>query len=182
MSRVGRMPVIIPAKVEIKIEGEQVTVKGPKGQLVRHFTPEVEFKTEDGAMHVVRKGEERHQRELHGLSRSLLNNMVTGVSAGFRRTLIIEGVGYRAEMKGKTIVFSLGYSHTITLDPPKDITYSLGDTKGTIVHIDGIDNEVVGQLAANVRKLRPPEPYLGKGVRYEGEKIRRKAGKAGKGK
>lgn len=182
MSRIGRMPVALPAKVEIKVEGEQVTVKGPKGTLTRTFSPEVEFQTENGTINVVRKGEERHQRELHGLSRSLLNNMVTGVSTGFRRTLVIEGVGYRAEMQGKNIVFLLGYSHTIPLEPPKDVTFSIGDPKGTTVHIDGIDKEVVGQLAANIRSLRPPEPYLGKGVRYEGEKIRRKAGKAGKGK
>lgn len=179
MSRIGKQPVPIPAKVEVKIDGQEVTVKGPKGTLTQTFTPEVEITVEDGKVILTRKGDARHQRELHGLSRALLANMVTGVSSGFRRSLQIEGVGYRAEMEGKTLVLYVGYSHNIKLEPEQNITFT---AERTLIHIDGIDKAQVGQIAANIRKLRPPEPYLGKGIRYEGEVIRRKAGKAGKGK
>lgn len=181
MSRIGKQPVPIPAKVDITIDGTAVTVKGPKGTLSQTFSSEMEIAQENGILTVTRKGEARHQRELHGLTRSLINNMVTGVTTGYRRTLLIEGVGYRAEMDGKNLKLFLGYSHPINVPPP-DSTVSFVVPDRQIVHIDGINKEQVGQLAANIRKMRPPEPYKGKGVRYEGEIIRRKAGKAGKGK
>jgi large subunit ribosomal protein L6 len=181
MSRIGKQPVPIPAKVDITIDGTSVTVKGPKGTLSQTFSPEMEIVTEDGILNVKRKGDARHQRELHGLTRSLINNMVTGVTTGYRRTLLIEGVGYRAEMDGKNLRLFLGYSHPIDVTPP-DSTISFTVADRQVVHIDGINKEQVGQIAANIRKMRPPEPYKGKGVRYEGEIIRRKAGKAGKGK
>jgi large subunit ribosomal protein L6 len=181
MSRIGKMPVVIPAKVDITIDGTSVTVKGPKGTLSQTFSPEMEITTDNGQLIVTRKGEERHQRELHGLTRSLINNMVTGVTTGYRLNLQKEGVGYRAEMDGKNLRLFLGYSHPINVQPP-DGTVSFTVADRQVVHIDGINKEQVGQLAANIRKMRPPEPYKGKGVRYEGEIIRRKAGKAGKGK
>ena len=181
MSRIGKQPVVIPAKVEIAIDGTKVTVKGPKGTLSQTFSTEMEITKEDGHLIVARKGDARHQRELHGLTRALINNMVTGVTTGYRRTLQIEGVGYRAEMDGKNLKLFLGYSHPIDVPPP-DSTISFTVPDRQLVHIDGINKEQVGQIAANIRKMRPPEPYKGKGVRYEGEIIRRKAGKAGKGK
>jgi large subunit ribosomal protein L6 len=180
MSRIGKQPVPIPAKVEVKIDGHTVTVKGPKGSLTQTFRPEMNISTEDGNIIVKRTTEARQERELHGLTRALINNMVQGVTTGYRRTLQIEGTGYRAEMKDKTLVLYLGYSHNIEVVPPANVSFTVPDRQ--MIHIDGIDKTVVGQIAANIRKMRPPEPYLGKGVRYEGEVIRRKAGKAGKGK
>lgn len=180
MSRIGKQPVPIPAKVEIKIDGHTVTVKGPKGSLTQTFRPEMNISTEDGNIIVKRTTEARQERELHGLTRALINNMVQGVTTGYRRTLQIEGTGYRAEMKDKTLVLYLGYSHNIEVVPPENVSFTVPDRQ--LIHIDGIDKTVVGQIAANIRKMRPPEPYLGKGVRYQGEVIRRKAGKAGKGK
>jgi large subunit ribosomal protein L6 len=136
---------------------------------------------ENGIIHVVRPSEERHHRELHGLTRALINNMVNGVSTGYRKTLNIEGVGYRGEMQGKTLMMYLGFSHPIEVKPSPTISFTV-EERGTVIHIDGIDRQEVGQVAADIRNLRPPEPYKGKGIRYSDETIRRKAGKAGKGK
>jgi large subunit ribosomal protein L6 len=181
MSRIGKKPVTIPAKVEIKIDGQRVTAKGPKGQLFLDVHPEMAVGMEDGTLVVTRPTDERRHRALHGLTRALIGNMVTGVSDGFRRTLIVEGVGYQADLRGKDLVMKLGYSHEIVVNPPDNVTFDVPkEQRGRLLHIDGIDKAVVGQVAANIRKLRPPEPYKGKGVRYEDEVVRRKAGKAGK--
>jgi large subunit ribosomal protein L6 len=179
MSRIGKKPITLPAKVSVAINEQQVTVKGPKGELSFEVHSEVSVKQEDGALLIERKGDSRQQRALHGLTRALVSNMVTGVSTGFRRTLKIEGVGYNGDVRGKDLVMKLGYSHEIVIKPPPGISF-VAEDKGTTIHIDGIDKQVVGQVAANIRELRPPEPYLGKGVRYSDEVIRRKAGKAGK--
>ena len=181
MSRIGKMPVEIPAKVQVSVQGNEVSVKGPKGQLKQVLPPDMTISQEDGTLHVIRPSDSRRHRELHGLTRALINNMVNGVSKGYRKHLVIEGVGYRAEMQGKMLVMYLGYSHPIEIQPPADITFSI-EERGRFVFVDGIDRQVVGQVAANIRNLRPPEPYKGKGVRYNDETIRRKAGKAGKGK
>jgi len=181
MSRIGKAPIELPAKVEVKINGSEVNVKGPKGQLTQVLPPDMKIVQDGNVLHVERPSEARKHRELHGLTRALLNNMVNGVSKGFRKQLIVEGVGYRAEMTGKTLVMYLGYSHPIEVPPPDGITFSIED-RGRLVFIDGIDRQLVGQVSADIRNLRPPEPYKGKGIRYEGEVIRRKAGKAGKGK
>ena len=181
MSRIGKMPVEIPAKVQITVQGNEVSVKGPKGQLKQVLPPDMTISQEDGTLHVIRPSDSRRHRELHGLTRALINNMVNGVSKGYRKHLVIEGVGYRAEMQGKMLVMYLGFSHPIEIQPPENITFSI-EERGRFVFVDGIDRQVVGQVAANIRNLRPPEPYKGKGVRYNDETIRRKAGKAGKGK
>jgi large subunit ribosomal protein L6 len=181
MSRIGKMPIPLPPKVQVKIEGQSITVKGPKGELSGPIHPEMTVAQEDGKLVVMRPSDERRHRELHGLTRALINNMVQGVSNGFQKTLIIEGVGYRAEAQGKGLLMYLGYSHPIAIEPQTNITFALGE-KGQSVIVNGIDKAQVGQLAANLRGLRPPEPYKGKGVRYSDETIRRKAGKAGKGK
>ena len=154
------------------------SVTGPKGTLKREVVPEVRLHLEDGTLLVTRPSDEPRDRAMHGLTRALLANMVTGVDAGFRKTLELVGVGYRAQMQGSKLVLALGFSHPVEIDPPEGITFTV---EGPRVHIDGIDKEQVGQVAANIRKLRPPEPYLGKGIRYQGEIVRRKAGKAGKG-
>lgn len=179
MSRIGKKPIALPAKVEVKFDQQDVTVKGPKGELKFTLPSEMKVKQEDGHLVVERPGDDRQSRALHGLTRALLANMVTGVSTGFRRTLKIEGVGYTSEVRGKDLALKLGYSHEIVVNPPPGISFT-AEEKGTVIHIDGPDKQVVGQVAANIRKLRPPEPYLGKGVRYSDEVIRRKAGKAGK--
>ena len=180
MSRIGKKPIPIPDKVQVTIDGSAVSVKGPKGALSLTFPGEMAVKQEDGQVIVERPSDERQHRALHGMTRALIANMVTGVSTGFERTLVIEGVGYRAEMDGKNLVMYLGYSHNIPIEPPPDVEFAV-EERGRIVRIRGIDKQVVGQLAANIRELRPPEPYKGKGVRYADEHIRRKAGKAGKG-
>ncbi|GAB4519797.1 MAG: 50S ribosomal protein L6 [Anaerolineae bacterium] len=182
MSRIGKQPIPLPAKVEVKINGKDVHVKGPKGELSRTIHPDMEVTQEDGNLIVTRPTDMRHHRALHGLTRALLANMVTGVSEGFRRSLAIEGVGYQAELRGTNLVMKLGYSHEIVVEPPdSDTKFEVPkEDRGRTIHIDGIDKQVVGQIAANIRELRPPEPYLGKGVRYQGEVILRKAGKAGK--
>jgi large subunit ribosomal protein L6 len=182
MSRIGKKAIDLPAKVEIKINGSEVTVKGPKGQLIRTFHPDMTIKLEDKVLSVERPTDLRHHRALHGLSRSLLNNMVIGVSAGFRKTLEIEGVGYQADLQGKNISLKVGLSHPVIIEPPDSNTsFDVPkDARGRVIHIDGIDNEVVGQIAAIIRAWRPPEPYLGKGIRYSDERVRRKAGKTGK--
>jgi large subunit ribosomal protein L6 len=182
MSRIGKQPVTLPPKVEVTLSADNhLTVKGPKGQLSLQVHPTIKVKKEDGKLIVERPDDERQSRALHGLTRALLNNMVTGVSTGFRRTLQLEGTGYRVEMKGKNLVVYVGYSHPIEVPPPEGITFTV-EERGLIFHIDGIDKQLVGQVAANIRALRPPEPYHGKGIRYKDEVIRRKAGKAGKGK
>ncbi len=179
MSRKGKLPVTIPQGVQVNKDGSTVSVKGPKGSLTRTFSDEITIDQSDGALTVTRPSDEPRHRALHGTTRALLMNMVTGVSSGFSKQLVIEGVGYRAELQGKDLVLYLGYSHPITVAPPEGISFE-ADPKARTVTILGIDRELVGQVAADVRKLRPPEPYKGKGIRYANEHIRRKAGKAGK--
>jgi len=179
MSRIGRMPIAVPSGVQIKIDGHQVSVKGKRGELIREFHPDIEIKLDDGKVIVTRPSDSPSHRALHGTTRALLANMVKGVSEGFTKVLQIEGVGYRATMEGTHLVFYLGFSHPIKVEPPAGIKF-VADEKAKTVTIDGNDREQVGQVAANLRKLRPPEPYKGKGVMYQGEHIRRKAGKAGK--
>jgi large subunit ribosomal protein L6 len=181
MSRIGKQPVEIPAKVQVTVQGHEVTVKGPKGQLSANMHPEMAISQEDGRLVVTRPSDARRHRELHGLTRALINNMVNGVYTGYRKTLVVEGVGYRAEQQGKNLMMYLGYSHPIEVKPPKDITFTI-EERGTIIHVDGIDRQLVGQVTADIRSLRPPEPYKGKGIRYSDEVVRRKAGKAGKAK
>lgn len=178
MSRIGKKPIGLPAKVDISIDGQTITVKGPKGTLSHAVHPDITVTKEDNQLVVTRPTDERQHRALHGLTRALLANMITGVSQGFRRELLIEGVGYSGEMRGKDLVMKLGYSHEIVVNPPDHVTFATEGRQKVI--IDGIDKQVVGQVAANIRGLRPPEPYLGKGVRYSDEVIRRKAGKTGK--
>jgi large subunit ribosomal protein L6 len=179
VSRIGKQPVPIPDKVQVNIDGSEVTVKGPKGELYHRFPVEIAIQQEGAEIIVTRPTDQRHHRALHGMTRALLNNMVIGVSEGFQKTLTIEGVGYRAEMEGKTLVMHLGFSHPVPIEPPANVEFEV-EERGRIVRVRGIDKQVVGELTANIRKLRPPEPYKGKGVRYEGEFVRRKAGKAGK--
>lgn len=182
MSRIGKQPIELPAKVEVKINKNEVTVKGPKGQLSRSFNPDMTITLENGVVTVERPGDLRHHKALHGLTRALLANMVTGVSDGFRKTLTIEGVGYQAGMQGKNLELKVGMSHEVIITPPdNNTTFEVPkESRGRTIYVDGIDNEVVGQIAAEIRGWRPPEPYKGKGIRYEGEYVRRKAGKAGK--
>ncbi len=179
MSRIGRQPVPVPEKVQVRIEGSRVTVEGPRGQLTREFHPDMKIELKDDSVVVSRSSDHRQQRALHGLTRALLNNMVVGVTDGFRKVLEIQGVGYRAEMSGQNLIMNLGYSHPIEVEPPPNVAFSI-EPRTKLVTVEGIDKEVVGQVAADIRKLRPPEPYKGKGVRYQGEHVRRKAGKAGK--
>jgi len=178
MSRIGRQPVTVPANVTVTVDEKNfVSVKGPKGELTRQFPPSITLNREDGAINVTRPNDEGTQRSLHGLSRTLLNNMVVGVTDGFTKTLEVQGVGYRAQMQGSNLQLALGFSHPVIVAPPQGVTFAV---EGPRVNISGIDKEVVGQVAANIRKLRPPEPYKGKGIRYSRERVRRKAGKAGK--
>lgn len=180
MSRIGRMPITVPQNVEIKIDGTQVSVRGPKGNMTREFHPEMEISRENGDLVVKRPSDAPHHRALHGMTRSLLNNMVVGVSSGYERVLEINGVGYRADMNGKQLVLYVGYSHPVTVEPPEGISFEV-ETRTRQIKVLGFDKELVGQIAANIRKVRPPEPYKGKGIKYLEEKIRRKAGKTGKG-
>lgn len=181
MSRIGKQPIELPQKVEVKIEKTTVTVKGPKGQLTESFSPDMTIKMENGAIVIDRPSDLRHHKALHGLTRALLSNMVHGVSEGFRKTLQIEGVGYQATVQGNNLQLRLGHSHDVVVEPPENISFDVPkDSRGTVIHVDGIDKQVVGQIAANIRGWRPPEPYKGKGVRYANEYVRRKAGKAGK--
>lgn len=180
MSRIGKKPIAIPAKVDITVENQTLSVKGPKGTLSMELHPNMQLQVEDGTINVVRPNDERMNRALHGLTRSLVNNLVEGVSTGFRKTLIIDGVGYAAELRGNDLVLKLGFSHEVVIPSEENISYAIEGRNPTTLHIDGIDKQRVGQIAANIRKLRPPEPYLGKGVRYSTERIRRKAGKTGK--
>jgi large subunit ribosomal protein L6 len=178
VSRIGKKPVPVPAGVEVSIDGQTVAVKGPKGSLQRTFTDRVDLTMEEGTVLVARKDDARESRALHGLSRALLANMVIGVADGFRRELAIVGVGYRAALKGAGLELQLGYSHPVQVTAPEGISFEVPEP--TRVIVSGIDKEQVGQVAADIRKLRPPEPYKGKGVRYLNEQVRRKAGKAGK--
>ena len=178
MSRIGNAPITVPSGVEITIDGPEVTVKGPKGELSRRFPERVTVSVEDGVAKVTRIDDSRESKALHGLSRALLANMVTGVSEGYRKDLEIQGVGYRAQLKGRDLELQVGFSHPVTVPSPEGITFEVPET--TKISVVGIDKELVGQTAAVVRKVRPPEPYKGKGIRYVGEYVRRKAGKAGK--
>jgi len=175
MSRVGKNPVPVPKGVTVKIEGSSVTVKGPKGEMSRTFSPDVAIALEDGSVVVRRDSDVGRVRALHGLTRALINNMVTGTSSGFRRVLEMVGVGYKAELMGKRLNLSVGFSHPILITPPPGISFVVENPTRFV--IEGVSKELVGEMAARVRKLRPPEPYKGKGIRYEGEQIRRKAGK-----
>ncbi len=179
MSRIGRKPIPVPAGVEVAISGQTVTVKGPKGTLSHTLAePITAERGDDGVVSVVRPNDERKAKELHGLSRTLVNNMVVGVTEGYRKSLEIAGTGYRVAAKGSDLEFALGFSHPVVVAAPDGITFTV--ERPTLFHIAGIDKQQVGEVAANIRKIRPPEPYKGKGVRYQGEVIRRKAGKAGK--
>jgi large subunit ribosomal protein L6 len=179
MSRIGRAPIRVADKVKIDLQGSTVTVTGPKGMLQQKFHPEMIIEMEDNSLTVRRPSDSREHRSLHGLTRSLLNNMVVGVSDGFRKKLSVEGVGYRAEMDGSVLVLNVGYSHPVRFEPPQDVQFAVEDRNKTII-VSGIDKQVVGELSAKIRKTRPPEPYKGKGIRYADEVVRRKAGKAGK--
>ena len=179
MSRIGKKPVSIPAGVQVKINGSEVTVKGPKGELKRTFVESISVTQEGAELKVTRPDDLRETRALHGLTRALLNNMVEGVTKGFKKTMVVEGVGYRAEMAGKNLMLYLGYSHPIMIVPPDGIAIG-ADPKAKTISVEGIDKEKVGEISAEIRALRPPEPYKGKGIRYDNEVVRRKAGKAGK--
>jgi len=178
MSRIGRLPIDIPAGVDVKIDGQDVTVKGPKGELALTVKEPIEVKVEDNQILVSRPDDERESRSLHGLTRTLISNNIVGVTQGYSKSLEVVGTGYRVLAKGSGVEFALGYSHPINVEPPVGITFQVeGQNKLTV---SGIDKQAVGETAAKLRKLRLPEPYKGKGVRYAGEQIRRKAGKAGK--
>jgi large subunit ribosomal protein L6 len=181
MSRIGNMPVAIPAAVEIEIgDDNTVTVNGPKGSLTQRFSPRMRLQRDNGTVLVERPDNQREHRSLHGLTRTLLNNMVVGVTDGYKRDLEIQGVGYRAALDGSVLVLSVGFSHPVRMSPPEGVSYTLdGNTRLSVV---GIDKQMVGEEAARIRRVRPPEPYKGKGIRYAGEQVRRKAGKAGKAK
>jgi large subunit ribosomal protein L6 len=178
MSRIGRMPVAIPGGVEVTINGREVVVTGPKGSLSLEVAAPIEVAKADGSVTVTRPSDEGEVRALHGLSRSLIANMVTGVTEGYRKTLEIVGVGYRVQARGRDLEFALGFSHPVPVSAPEGITFRV-ETPTRFV-VEGIDKQQVGEVAANIRKLRKPDPYKGKGVRYQGEQIRRKVGKAGK--
>ena len=178
MSRIGRLPIAVPSSVDVTIEGRRLTVKGPKGTLTRELHPDMTVSREEDNLVVTRPTEQKTHKQLHGLTRTLVNNMVVGVTDGYRKGLEITGVGYRAVKTGEKLTLSLGYSHQIEIDPPAGISFEIESP--TRLAVVGIDKELVGQIAAKVRSTRKPEPYKGKGVRYAGEKIRRKAGKAGK--
>ncbi|GAB4447832.1 MAG: 50S ribosomal protein L6 [Anaerolineales bacterium] len=170
----------IPAGVQVHVQGSNVHVKGPKGELQRTFSPLIEIALDNNQVILKRNSDKPEERALHGTTRAVIANMVQGVSAGFTTALEVEGVGYRAEMDGKTLVLNVGYSHPVRVEPPAGITFEV-DQKTRQIKVMGYDRELVGQTAAEIRRVRPPEPYHGKGIRYAGEKIRRKAGKAGKG-
>ena len=179
MSRIGKAPISLPNGVNVDLEGTGLTVKGPKGTLTQNFHPEMEISLDDGVLTVNRPSDSRDHRALHGLTRSLIYNMVVGVNDGFSKTLQIEGVGYRATLDGKTLVLNVGHSHPIRFDPKGNLVFEV-EERGKLIKVSGIDKQLVGEYAARIRKTRPPEPYKGKGIRYQGEYVRRKAGKAGK--
>ena len=179
MSRIGKQPITVPSGVEVQVDGSRVAVKGPRGQLERTLHPEMQIRLEDSTISVERPSDERLHRSLHGLTRSLIANMVTGVTEGYEKRLEIVGVGYRATLKGSDLELALGFSHAVNVSAPQGIEFEVPAPNRITVR--GIDKELVGEVAANIRKLRKPEPYKGKGVRYEGEYVRKKAGKAAKG-
>jgi len=173
------MPIDLPAGVQVRREGNKVTVKGPRGELSREFASQIDVAVEENQVHVKRPDDTRQSKALHGLSRALLANMVTGVSAGFTKRLVIEGVGFRADVQDSGLVLQVGYSHTVTMPAPEGIRYEV-DRTGRFISVEGNDKELVGETAARIRRVRKPEPYKGKGIAYEGEVVRRKAGKAGR--
>ena len=177
MSRVGRLPIAVPSGVNVEIKGTHVQVKGPKGEMKHLFPPVVAIEQEGNELIITRKSEEKFDRSMHGTARALIQNMVTGVSEGFVKELEIQGVGYRCELSGKNLVLHVGYSHPVTVEPPEGITFEVLDKRGTNFKVSGIDKQVVGEISANIRKVRPPEPYKGKGIRYKGEYVRIKPGK-----
>nr|MBC7245647.1 50S ribosomal protein L6 [Chloroflexota bacterium] len=179
MSRIGRLPITLPKGVQVTVDGHSVTIRGPKGELSRGFDPRIGIELQDGKLIVTRSSDQPKVRALHGLTRALLANMVEGVSTGFRKSLEIVGVGYRAEVQGQDLVLQVGYSHPVRYTPPQGIALTV-EQGNRIIHVDGIDKELVGEVAAQIRAVRGPEPYKGKGIRYLGEQVRRKAGKAGK--
>ncbi len=179
MSRIGRMPIVVPEKVDVEVKGSSVRIKGPKGEMQRTFPPSMIIDLDDGVIEVKRATDGRMDRSLHGMTRALINNMVVGVSSGFEKTLEVNGVGYRAEVQGQNLVLYVGYSHPVVMEPPVGISFNT-DNKTRQIKVMGYDKALVGQIAADIRKVRPPEPYKGKGIKYLDEKIRRKAGKAGK--
>jgi large subunit ribosomal protein L6 len=178
MSRIGRLPIAVPSGVDVTVDGRTITVTGPKGTLTRDLHPDMTVRREDGTLYVERPSDQKTHKQLHGLTRTLVANMVEGVSSGFRKGLEITGVGYRAALVGAKLQLNLGYSHPVEIEPPTGITFEVENP--TRLAVVGIDKELVGQVAAKVRSSRKPEPYKGKGVRYSGEVVRRKAGKAGK--
>ncbi|HRQ23110.1 MAG TPA: 50S ribosomal protein L6 [Anaerolineales bacterium] len=180
MSRIGRLPIEIPSGVQVELSGSNVRVKGPKGEMKREFSSLIDIKMENNQLNIARNSDNPEERALHGTTRAVLANMIHGVSQGFEVILEVEGVGYRAEMEGTKLALFVGYSHPIKMDPPAGVTFET-DAKTRQIKVLGFDKELVGQTAANIRKVRPPEPYHGKGLRYLGERVRRKAGKAGKG-
>lgn len=178
MSRIGRQPIVIPSAVKVKIEGDRVTVSGPKGELSRQFHRDIDIRLDDGQLLVSRPSDRPEHRSLHGLTRSLLANMVTGVTEGFSKMLELHGVGYRVQLQGQKLVLQVGYSQPVEITPPPEISVTVVGTSRVMV--EGISRELVGQVAADIRAVRPPDPYKGKGIRYQGERVRHKAGKAGK--
>jgi large subunit ribosomal protein L6 len=179
VSRIGKLPVEVPQGIDVKIKGSNVRIKGPKGELEHTFPAEMKISLKDGEISVERPSDERTHRAYHGMTRSIINNMVTGVSSGFEKILEINGVGYRAELEGKDLILHVGFSHLVKIEPPEGIEFEV-DSKTRQIKVKGYDKQVVGHIAANIRKVRPPEPYKGKGIKYLDEYIRRKAGKAGR--
>ena len=179
MSQIGLMPIEVPAGVDVKIKGSHVTVKGPKGEMQHTFPADIAISLDDGELNVRRPTDEPSHRALHGMTRALINNMVVGVSTGFSKVLEVNGVGYRAELDGENLVLHVGFSHPVEVKPPEGIEFEVDDRTRQIT-VKGYDKQLVGHVAANIRKVRPPEPYKGKGIKYLDERIRRKAGKAGK--
>jgi large subunit ribosomal protein L6 len=179
MSRIGRKPIELPDGVQVDIKGSRVLVKGPKGELEQSFRDEMDIQLEQGVITIERPNNEPRVRALHGLTRALIFNMVQGVSEGFQKVLQVEGVGYQPQLTGESLTLKVGFSHDVIVEPPDGISFEV-DQRARLITIKGIDKQLVGQMAADIRKIRPPEPYKGKGIRYQGERIRRKAGKAGK--
>lgn len=179
MSRIGKMPITVPEGVKVSIDDNQVQIEGPKGKLVQKLRPEMLIKLTEGVITVERPSEEPQMKAFHGLTRSLINNMVVGVTEGYEKILQIEGVGYRPKLDGKTLILNVGFSHEVRVKPPEGINFDV-DTQARTIRVQGIDKQLVGHTAADIRKIKPPEPYKGKGIRYQGEYVKRKAGKAGK--
>jgi large subunit ribosomal protein L6 len=180
VSRIGRLPIEIPSGVQVDVDGLEVRVKGPKGEMKRSFSQLIDIKKENNQLNITRNSDNPAERALHGTTRAVIANMIHGVNKGFEVVLQVEGVGYRAEMEGKNLSLFVGYSHPVKMEPPVGVSFET-DLKTRLIKVLGFDKELVGQVAANIRKVRPPEPYHGKGLRYLGERVRRKAGKAGKG-